>query len=429
MNTSKQINIMVVLIFLTLVVYGAYTIWEPIRADEAEERQEATAAERGGRLFAQNCRLCHGDRGEGGAAGGRMLQAPLLDRPDLQGIVDSERKLAANVEASDTAITLDEEAAFEEGDILLIDDERMVVKKVDVNLVEVERGAGDTEAAGHSAGAQVFILDEAELKTSAKLIADTITCGRVGTAMTTWGDSQGGSLNDDQIRQLTLLITTGRWNLTEEFVEEADATGIHLEEAVSATDTELLVADVTDFSVGDPLLIGEERMIIEEVKETSLVVERGALTSRAGEHAAGAELLNQALASAPVNPSIVESACGQFVRGPVGTAAPAGTPEAPPEGAQEITITAVPSLQFDTDEIRAEPGVISVRMVNDDTGIPHNFAVYTDSSAAEPIAGANEKICTGPCEAVVTFEINETGTFFFRCDVHPTIMVGDFIIE
>ncbi len=443
MNTSKQINIMVVLVFLTLVAFGAYAIWEPTRADEAAELQEEKTAEFGAKIFAQNCRLCHGDRGEGGAAGGRLPEAVPLDRPDLQGFIRTDLRLAAAVGVSDRAVTVDAEARFENGDVLLIDKERMVVISVEGNLISVERAFAGTEAAEHAAEAQVLVLDEAKLRENAHLVTDTITCGRVGTAMPLWGETQGGPLNSEQIRQLTVLITTGRWGLVQEFVEHADATGIHLTEAVSATDRELPLESTSGFKAGNPIRIDEERMLIQEVKETSLVVERGALATEAAAHEAGAEVFNQ---PPPLQtPAILQTACGQFIRGPVPTTAPAATPtagpgtvlptaeatatpSAAPAGAQEVTIKAIPSIQFDTDEIRVKPGAITVRFANEDTGVPHNFAVYTDSSAKEAIAGANENICNAPCEADITFEISEPGTYYFRCDVHP-FMEGDLIVE
>src|SRR3972149_363846 len=85
MNTTKQVNIMVALIFLTLMALGGYTLWDPLRADEAEEEQAQKTVERGAELFALNCRIFHGDPGQGGALGGRLPQAPPLDRADLQG--------------------------------------------------------------------------------------------------------------------------------------------------------------------------------------------------------------------------------------------------------------------------------------------------------------------------------------------------------
>ncbi len=72
MNTSKQINIMVALVFAAVIAAGAYTIWDPHRAVDAQERQLDKTVNRGAFLFSQNCRVCHGDRGEGGQAANRM---------------------------------------------------------------------------------------------------------------------------------------------------------------------------------------------------------------------------------------------------------------------------------------------------------------------------------------------------------------------
>jgi len=104
---------------------------------------------------------------------------------------------------------------------------------------------------------------------------------------------------------------------------------------------------------------------------------------------------------------------------------------APPAGpAQVVEIKAVPTLRFDQEELQAQAdGAVIVRFENEDPGVPHNWAVYTDDSAGEAIAGANEDICTGPCQADITFELPAPGEYFFRCDVHPTQMKGTFIVE
>lgn len=65
MNTSKQINAMIVLLSLLLVGVGIYTIWDPIRAEDESERTAEVIAERAGNTFAANCRQCHGNQGEG----------------------------------------------------------------------------------------------------------------------------------------------------------------------------------------------------------------------------------------------------------------------------------------------------------------------------------------------------------------------------
>jgi plastocyanin len=120
---------------------------------------------------------------------------------------------------------------------------------------------------------------------------------------------------------------------------------------------------------------------------------------------------------------------------PAGGATPAAeaTPpaqETPAGPAQVLDIKMVPTIQFDQSELTAQAGgSVTVRFDNEDQGVPHNWALYTDDSATEAIAGANENICTGPCQAEITFELPGPGTYFFRCDVHPTQMTGTFVVQ
>ncbi len=62
------------------------------------------------------------------------------------------------------------------------------------------------------------------------------------------------------------------------------------------------------------------------------------------------------------------------------------------------------------------------------TGISHNFAVY-DSPAAGTTIFSGE-IITGGEDASYRFTAPATpGTYFFRCDVHPALMTGKFIVR
>jgi plastocyanin/mono/diheme cytochrome c family protein len=85
MNTSKQINIMVILMFLLLIVLGVYTLFDPFREKQAADTQTDLLAQRGATLFVTNCRPCHGDVGQGRIG-------PALNRPDLR----DPAKLAQN---------------------------------------------------------------------------------------------------------------------------------------------------------------------------------------------------------------------------------------------------------------------------------------------------------------------------------------------
>ncbi|NLA39202.1 MAG: hypothetical protein GX882_07460 [Methanomicrobiales archaeon] len=86
------------------------------------------------------------------------------------------------------------------------------------------------------------------------------------------------------------------------------------------------------------------------------------------------------------------------------------------------------NVVFDTDTITVPAGAnVTVNFENRDTGIPHNLAVYTDSSASQSIFEG--EIITGPATITYNFTApDEPGTYFFRCDVHP-FMNGRFIVE
>lgn len=67
MNTQRQIFLIVVLMFISVAGCAAYTVIDlPIRAERQADFFEAESIERGALLYANNCRTCHGIRGEGG---------------------------------------------------------------------------------------------------------------------------------------------------------------------------------------------------------------------------------------------------------------------------------------------------------------------------------------------------------------------------
>jgi plastocyanin len=60
-------------------------------------------------------------------------------------------------------------------------------------------------------------------------------------------------------------------------------------------------------------------------------------------------------------------------------------------------------------------------------GIPHNFALYTSPDATTKLFSGD--IVTGGETITYTFTAPATpGTYYFRCDVHPAVMKGQFIV-
>jgi|CXWL01.1.fsa_nt_gi plastocyanin/mono/diheme cytochrome c family protein len=368
MNTSKQINIIVALIFLSLIATGAYTMWDPSRADTAKEDQLNATLERGAFLFSQNCRTCHGDSGEGGQRSNRLREAPPLNRPDLQG----------------------------------------------------------REAEGAEP-------DKANKANAYRLVFNTINCGRVGKAMPTWGQEQGGVLNDEQMRQLTIFITEGtHWEEAKHFAIEGFPEGqVHGDAEVPFTlaepigeaesDTVIVLSNASTLSAGERLQFGEEVVVITnvDVKANTITVERGVGTTRPEAHEPGVEILKPPV---PPDPApLTGSACGQLPQ--------AQATAAPEPASDKLTITSQ-GIAWDKTELSALPDVpLTLTHIHNDPGQQHNWALYPDEGAAiagDPILAATE-IEGGPTTQTLNFGPLAAGEYYYQCDVHPQ-MNGTLVV-
>ena len=96
-------------------------------------------------------------------------------------------------------------------------------------------------------------------------------------------------------------------------------------------------------------------------------------------------------------------------------------------GGAVVDVAMIPTIQFDTVDITVPAGgQVTLTADNQDPGIFHNWALYTDESASEQLAAT--EICAD-CTETITFEPPPPDVYFFRCDVHPTEMVGTFVVE
>jgi plastocyanin len=445
MNTRKQVLLMTSLLLMMLITIGIYAAWYPSRASDSEAHFLDATSERGAILFARNCRICHGNVGEGGALGARLPAAPALNRPDLQGFLPTEGNLVDGLDLTATTFMVDDSKGLAAGDTILVDKERMEIEAVNDNELTVVRGLEHTDAAQHFADAALYKLDMSAFDTlnpnsTRNLIKNTITCGRVGTAMPVWGAVNGGSLSDEQIRQLTTLIMQGRWDLVQEEIDHADEDLIaaELEAPLGADATEVEVSDVTRFTAGDALRVGSERIRVVSVPTLStdrfgelpknrsgvITLERGVLGTVPLDHPQDTELFR--FPETPEGPSITEKSCGQTAQAP----APAGDPELiEPFTGQTVEISAF-NIAYSVNTITVDAGgQVRIRFDNQDA-VRHNISVYVSSSDLTPVsAGSVGLQFEGPNVDDTVFDVPAPGEYFFRCDVHPGQMTGKFIVQ
>lgn len=105
---------------------------------------------------------------------------------------------------------------------------------------------------------------------------------------------------------------------------------------------------------------------------------------------------------------------GGDTEGPSATAGPTL------DAADGPTLTIVAdNLKFDLKELAAPVGVVTVVLLNEDAGQPHNISFHVGDSRKGETVGESD-IETGPAESAVTMQL-ETGEYYFLCDVHPSM--------
>ena len=298
MNTRKQINVMVALMFVTLLAFGIYYAWDDTRASDAEERQQEETAARGAHLFAQNCRVCHGREGRGALEGSEFPGAPL------------------NLEANRPT-------------------------------------------------------DSGELAALQKRFTETIRCGRVGTVMPPWGLDEGGSLNEEQIRQLVVFISTNAGDAWDKAIEEGER-----------LDTQFELPAAPD----------------------------------------------------PADEAFInKNSCGQVFRG--GAAAsptPTAPGEAPtPPPGPEVTYDVEMGDNFfrPNNLVAAVGQKVIINLHNGGQAIHNMRAAGTDNeyNSGDDAVSDPDAIPPG-ATATLEVTIDQAGTFNFRCDFHPVDMTGTITV-
>ena len=97
-----------------------------------------------------------------------------------------------------------------------------------------------------------------------------------------------------------------------------------------------------------------------------------------------------------------------------------GTISASAGGAVPGPTIVAQGLEFDTNEFSLDAQTpTAVTMDNQDQGTDHNISIYTDDSLEEALFEG--ELVTGPTS--VTYEVPgvDAGSYYFQCDVHPTM--------
>jgi plastocyanin len=100
-----------------------------------------------------------------------------------------------------------------------------------------------------------------------------------------------------------------------------------------------------------------------------------------------------------------------------------------PQPSTRVTVDLLAkNMNFDKDKITVIAGSkVFINFVNLDVGVPHNFAVYTGPGATRTIFQG--RVVIGPSKITYAFDAPvDVGTYFFRCDVHPEVMTGQFYV-
>ena len=108
----------------------------------------------------------------------------------------------------------------------------------------------------------------------------------------------------------------------------------------------------------------------------------------------------------------------------------------------EISASCVPSGPVIS--IKAQRGIFDTRCLaapanqaftivfdNRDPGEPHNVAILSDDPAAKPDATVlfRGEEFSGPKKETYRVGALAGGRYFFRCDLHPRVMTGSFVVD
>jgi mono/diheme cytochrome c family protein/plastocyanin len=456
MNTSKQVNAMIGLMFVFLMGTLLYFLWDSVRAEDAQEKQAVRMAEFGGELYALNCRSCHGLNGGGTLENASLPGAPMNiegNRPDAPGSLLSLQNRFRDTIRCGRVGTLMPAWAEEQGGALndfQIDQLVALITGAMPGLDAPDNPNGVSEKGWERAREEADHADFLEGKALAEA---------VGTDDTTFVVTEGVGFFVDSL--LRLASEGEEYEIVK--VVAAPASG-SLGEKVDAGNTELPVERAGElFEEGDLVQVEDELMRVVGASDDTLTVERGvegtsarphdatrrvfepgdeievergAFSTEALEHEAGTALLAGPLEppTGPLTGAEGTPPCGQLA------AAPPAEPSEPIQIAGGETLDLGDNF-FELDGQRAPTLAvplgqeITLNLVNAGTAI-HNMQIagpdgqyastFCQTGGDAPCSDP-DKISAG-AEGTITLSFDAAGTFNFRCDFHAAQMTGTIVV-
>jgi plastocyanin len=134
-------------------------------------------------------------------------------------------------------------------------------------------------------------------------------------------------------------------------------------------------------------------------------------------------------APTPQPPAAPAVAAPQPAAPPAPVSAPVTAP-APMAAQLSISSPLSPPLAFNTNMLSASAGAQVTLTYTNDSPIEHNWHVFNGPDSSAPTLAATQIIAGPSASDAVTFTApTQPGNYFFWCDVHPTIMTGNLVIN
>jgi plastocyanin len=91
--------------------------------------------------------------------------------------------------------------------------------------------------------------------------------------------------------------------------------------------------------------------------------------------------------------------------------------------ATSATIRAVRALKWDRNKLTVAAGQpVTITMVNEDTGVPHDLVIYRDPARTQIVAKTEQ--CTAPCQEELRVTL-PADKYYYNCSIHPVEMRGE----